>query len=108
MKKQAFIVTILLSITFLAQAQKEMWTSLFDGKTLKGWNQKNGKAKYAVENGEIVGTTVLNTTNSFLCTDEEYGDFIFEVDLKVDESMNSGVQFRSLSKPDYQNGRVHG
>ncbi len=108
MKKQAFIVTILLSITFLAQAQKETWTSLFDGKTLKGWNQKNGKAKYAVENGEIVGTTVLNTTNSFLCTDEEYGDFIFEVDLKVDESMNSGVQFRSLSKPDYQNGRVHG
>ena len=108
MKKQAFIVTILLSFTFLAQAQKETWTSLFDGKTLKGWNQKNGKAKYAVENGEIVGTTVLNTTNSFLCTNEEYGDFIFEVDLKVDESMNSGVQFRSLSKPDYQNGRVHG
>ncbi len=109
MKKQTFILfLVILTNSFNTTAQKETWTSLFDGKTLKGWNQKNGKAKYAVQNGEIVGTTVANTTNSFLCTNEEYGDFIFELDLKVDESMNSGVQFRSLSKPDYQNGRVHG
>jgi hypothetical protein len=84
------------------------WKSLFNGKDLKGWNQKNGTAKYTIENGEIVGTTVANTTNSFLCTNEEYGDFIFEVDLKVENAMNSGVQFRSLSKPDYQDNRVHG
>jgi Domain of Unknown Function (DUF1080) len=108
MKKQTLIVLTFLVFNISLQAQKEKWINLFDGKTLKGWNQKNGKAKFAVENGEIVGTTVANTTNSFLCTDEEYGDFIFEVELKVDESMNSGIQFRSLSKPDYQNNRVHG
>jgi hypothetical protein len=34
------------------QAQKASWTSLFDGKTLKGWNQKNGAANYSVENGQ--------------------------------------------------------
>jgi hypothetical protein len=84
------------------------WKPLFNGKNLTGWNQKNGQAKYEVVNGEIVGTTVANTTNSFLCTNEEYGDFIFEVDLRVDDVMNSGIQFRSLSKPDYQNNRVHG
>jgi Domain of Unknown Function (DUF1080) len=84
------------------------WKNLFNGKDLKGWNQKNGAAKYSVENGEIVGTTVANTANSFLCTNEEYGDFIFEVDLKVENAMNSGIQFRSLSKPDYMNNRVHG
>jgi hypothetical protein len=89
-------------------SQKEKWTSLFDGKTLKGWTQKNGVAKYTVENGEIVGTTVANTTNSFLCTEKDYGDFIFEVELKVDDAMNSGIQFRSLAKDDYQKGRVHG
>ena len=108
MKKQTFIIFAFLGLTFSTFAQKEKWTSLFDGKTLKGWNQKNGQAKYTVENGEIVGTTVANTTNSFLCTNEEYGDFIFEVDLKVENAMNSGIQFRSLSKPDYQNNRVHG
>jgi Domain of Unknown Function (DUF1080) len=89
-------------------AVSAQFKSLFNGKDLKGWNQKNGAAKYTVENGEIVGTTVANTTNSFLCTNEEYSDFIFEVDLKVEDAMNSGIQFRSLSKPDYQNGRVHG
>lgn len=83
------------------------WKSLFNGKDLKGWNQKNGKAKYAVVNGEIVGTTVANTPNSFLCTDVDYGDFILELDLKI-ENMNSGIQFRSLSLPAHNDGRVHG
>lgn len=89
-------------------AQKSDWVSLFDGKSLNGWNQKGGKAKYTVENGEIVGTTVANTENSFLCSNETYGDFILELELLVDDKMNSGIQFRSLSSPDYQNGRVHG
>lgn len=89
-------------------AQKTPWVALFDGKTLKGWTQKGGQAKYYVEKGQIVGETVANTPNSFLCTEKEYGDFVLELELKVDDKMNSGIQFRSLSKPDYQEGRVHG
>ncbi len=108
MKKTALLLAFFLGFAQSSFSQKENWTSLFDGKTLNGWKQLNGKAKYSVENGEIVGTTVANTTNSFLCTEKDYGDFIFEVELKVDDAMNSGIQFRSLSKPDYQNGRVHG
>ncbi len=108
MKNIALLLAFLLNFAQSSFSQKENWTSLFDGKTLNGWKQLNGKAKYSVENGEIVGTTVANTPNSFLCTEKDYGDFIFEVDLKVDDAMNSGIQFRSLSKSDYQNGRVHG
>ncbi|MEP6167587.1 MAG: ThuA domain-containing protein, partial [Rhodopirellula bahusiensis] len=33
------------------------WKPLFDGKSLDGWNRKNGTAKYRVEDGTIVGTT---------------------------------------------------
>jgi len=44
---------------------------------------------------EIVGTSVTNTPNSFLCTAKDYGDFILEFDFKVDPRLNSGVQFRS-------------
>lgn len=93
-----------------AQQQKESagWKSLFNGKDLQGWEQLNGKAKYEVENGEIVGTTVSNEPNSFLTTKEKYGDFILELELLVHNSMNSGIQIRSESKPDFQNGRVHG
>lgn len=91
-----------------AHAQRGKWQSLFNGKDLKGWKQLNGKAKYEVINGEIVGTTVAKTPNSFLVTEEKYGDFIFEVELLVDNAMNSGIQFRSESKADYMNERVHG
>ncbi len=108
MKKGICLFVVIVALMQSSFAQKETWTTLFDGKTLKGWKQLNGKAKYSVENGEIVGTTVANTTNSFLCTEKEYGDFILELDLKVDDAMNSGIQFRSLSSADYQNGRVHG
>jgi hypothetical protein len=68
---------------------------LFDGKTINGWIQRGGKAKYTVEDGMIVGTTVPKTPNSFLCTEKDYGDFILELEFKVDPAMNSGVQFRS-------------
>lgn len=108
MKKQLAILFTLLWVSSTVFAQKEKWNPLFDGKSFKGWKQLNGQAKYTIENGEIVGTTVANTPNSFMATEKEYGDFILELDLKVDNSMNSGIQIRSLSKPDYQNGRVHG
>ena len=81
---------------------------LFNGKDLTGWKQLNGKAKYEVNNGEIVGTTVQGEPNSFLVTEKDYGDFILEIELKVDSPMNSGIQIRSESRADYMNGRVHG
>jgi hypothetical protein len=79
----------------LAAEEETVFRPLFDGKSLAGWVQRAGKAKYTVEDGAIVGTTVLGTPNSFLCTDRDYGDFILEVEFKVDPSMNSGVQIRS-------------
>ena len=84
------------------------WKELFNGKTLRGWEQKGGKAKYRVEDGQIIGSTVLNTGNSFLCTKQFYSDFILEVEFKVDPTLNSGIQIRSNSFPEYNNGRVHG
>lgn len=89
-------------------ARNVQWTPLFNGKDLTGWHQLNGKAPFTVQNGEIVGTTVPNEPNSFLATNKDYGDFILELDFKVHDSMNSGVQFRSQSLASYRNGRVHG
>lgn len=105
MKKLSLVLSTLL-VCFFVSAQS--WKPLFNGKDLTGWKQLNGKAKYTIENGEIVGTTVMGEPNSFLATEKEYGDFVLEFDYKVDSTMNSGVQFRSLSTPDFKNGRVHG
>ena len=107
MKFCSKLIFLFFLIPGFTQAQ-DAWQNLFNGKDLKGWKQLNGQAKYEVKNQEIVGTTVLNQPNSFLVTEEEYGDFILELEFKLDAEMNSGLQFRSESKPDYQNGRVHG
>ncbi len=85
--------------------------SLFNGKDLSGWTIRGGKAQFSVDKGIIVGTTVPNTGNTFLVTDKEYGDFIVELDVYVeDEEGNSGVQTRSHFDPNGNmgNGKVYG
>ena len=105
--KRIILSLFLLSYALNLSAQ-EKWIDLFNGKNLSGWKQLNGKARYEVANREIVGTTVYGEPNSFLVTDKVYGDFVLELDFKLDADMNSGIQFRSESKPDYRDGRVHG
>lgn len=103
-----------LAILFVAPALlcAQSWTPLFDGKSLKGWKQCNGKAEYKVEKGEIVGTTAEGSPNSFLCSVREYGDFILEWESKNDVVLNSGVQIRSHQYPEavgrHPAGRVYG
>ncbi|MCU0958834.1 MAG: DUF1080 domain-containing protein [Pirellulaceae bacterium] len=91
-----------------ASADDNGWVTLFDGQSLAGWTQKNGTATYRVEDGTIVGTTSEGSPNSFLCTDKDYGDFELMFEVKVDDRLNSGVQIRSRSVAEYQDGRVHG
>jgi len=88
--------------------KKDIRESLFDGKSLKGWKQLTGHANYYVEDDCIVGSSVPEKVNSFLCTEKHYGDFILEFEVKVDQGLNSGVQIRSNQFKDYKNGLVHG
>ena len=106
-KKIVFIGFILVLSGYPLRAGNG-WQNLFNGENLEGWIQLNGKAKYYVENRELIGETVLNSPNSFLCTKKNYGDFILEFDVKLDGDFNSGVQIRSESNKEYRNGRVHG
>ncbi|MFD2288602.1 DUF1080 domain-containing protein [Pedobacter petrophilus] len=91
-------------ISFSAAAQKTK--PLFDGKTLTGWKAVAGAAPYKVEDGMIVGTMTKDTPNSFLITEKEYGDFILELDVKLEgESTNSGIQTRSHIKQEGNRGK---
>jgi len=96
------------ALLVLASLQDGCWVDLFDGKSLDGWEQKNGSATYRVEDGCIVGKTTEGSPNSFLTTKKSYGDFELKFEVKVDDELNSGVQIRSASKPDYKEGQVHG
>jgi len=116
MKTKLILIIAVCSVIFSGCADLQttgpgstgQWTELFNGKDLTGWVQRGGKANYQADNGTILGATALKTPNSFLCTERTYANFILEMDFKVDSKLNSGVQIRSLSYPEYQNGRVHG
>jgi hypothetical protein len=95
---------LIVSIPLLAEAP---WISLLQG-SLEGWQVLNGSAEFRIEGDVITGITKMNTPNTFLATEAQYSDFILEFEVKVDPALNSGVQIRSESLPDYQNGRVHG
>ncbi|WP_397364536.1 DUF1080 domain-containing protein [Olleya sp. R77988] len=115
MTKFQFITTIISCtliglVLYSCKEQKEdiPWTNLINNNSLEGWNIKGGEANYIVEDGVIIGTTAANTPNTFLTTNKMYDDFIFEIDFKVDSTMNSGIQIRSNSLPYYRDGLVHG
>lgn len=107
MKKNILIACAMI-IALSSCSQGPKWQELFNGEDFTGWEILNGTAEYKIEDNTIVGISALNTPNTFLATTEEYGDFILEFDFKVDDGLNSGVQFRSLSLPEYRDGRVHG
>jgi hypothetical protein len=110
--RSVLVVFVLTAVFTLGAVAEETWVSLFDGKTLKGWIQKNGLANYSVENGAIVGKTYKGSPNSFLCTVEEYGDFELEFEVMlINRELNSGVQIRSKTKEPKAGekfGRVNG
>ncbi|MDD2511867.1 MAG: DUF1080 domain-containing protein [Proteiniphilum sp.] len=99
---------IALLMTVFASAQEPKWQDLFNGRNLKGWQKLNGTAEYKVQDKAIVGISKKNTPNTFLATKKMYDNFVLEFDFKVDDGLNSGVQFRSNSLKEFHDGRVHG
>jgi quinoprotein glucose dehydrogenase len=77
------------------------WIQLFDGSTLNGWVHMNGAHNFTVEDGAIVGRTVERSasTNSFLCSLQEFDDFELELETAIDRITNSGIQIRTHVRP---------
>ncbi len=105
--KKMIVLFLLTGLTLTACQQKDDFEPLFNGEDLSGWVVKNGEAPFTVEDGVIVGRCVTGTPNTFLCTEEEFSDFILTFEAKFEEG-NSGVMFRAQSNPEFRNGRVHG
>ena len=79
--------------------------SLFDGKTLTGWEGDTAKT-WRIEDGAIVGGSLdaVVPRNEFLCTTKTYGDFELKVKFKLlgdRAKANAGVQFRTKRIPNH-------
>jgi len=93
-----YLVLALLTLTTRPQA-----VSLFDGKTLDGW--EGDEKVWRVADGVIVGGSMQgNKQNEFLASKKSYKDFVLKLEWKLvgtEGFVNSGVQIRSkrIEKP---------
>ena len=97
--------SLALSISRAAESpppRGEAATSLFDGKTLTGWE---GDANiWRVENGCLTGGSLTETVrrNEFLATTRDFTNFIIHFQIKLTGTngfINSGFQIRSQRVP---------
>jgi len=94
----------LLSLLLLTTALHAEPVSLFDGKTLDGWDFD--PKIWRVEDGMITGgsTTEKIKENHFICTKKNYQNFELKLKIKVSGDpktgmLNSGIQIRSVRVP---------
>jgi hypothetical protein len=105
-----FILSILLmAFSCKSKIEDKMepnWINLFNGENLDGWKAVGGAAEFEVKDGEIIGYAKANTPNTFLITEQDYTDFILELELKIEDlSSNSGVMARGQYDPAARDGK---
>jgi hypothetical protein len=82
-------LSLVLITAALASAQSPK--KLFDGKTLKGWEQYNAQ-DWSVKDGAMV---CAGKTPSWIGTADSFADYVLELDFRGTEKVNSGVFLRS-------------
>ena len=91
-----YLLTLFLVLTIQAAP-----VSLFDGKTLAGW--EGDAAWWRVEAGEIRGGSLTTKVpkNLFLATEKSYQNFDLRIKLRLTGTgfVNSGIQMRSVRVP---------
>lgn len=77
---------------------EEVWTELFDGKSLEGWVTRGGRydgdAVWTVEDGAIVGREGPEGQGGLLYTARQYTSFELELETWIDYPFDSGIFVR--------------
>ena len=84
---------------FAADAE---WISLFDGKTLDGW-EKVGKedSVWEVKDGAISGS---GPASMLVNTKGSYKNFRYRAEIMINDNGNSGLYFRTTERPGFSDG----
>jgi hypothetical protein len=98
----SLVVGLTLLLTSNARAQDDKWTVLFDGKSLEGW-EKVGKedSVWEVKDGAIHGS---GAASMLVSTKGPYKNFRYRAEVMINDRGNSGLYFRTTSKPGFSDG----
>ena len=76
------------------------WTSMFDGKTMNGWDAN--PAVWKVEDGAITAESTAERrvgSTYVIWRGEELGDFEWKLEFKLGGNIHSGIAYRSWTDP---------
>ena len=71
----------------------ESLPSIFNGRDLAGWKVPP-EPYWRVEDGVLVGASDADRRNSMLYTERDYGDVVFEADVRFSGEIDSGIMVR--------------
>ncbi|MFY9255005.1 MAG: DUF1080 domain-containing protein [Fuerstiella sp.] len=107
MKNLSWVLMCLVSVGALqlpasVVADDAEWVSLFDGKSLDGW-EKVGKdeSTWVVKDGSLTGG---GPASMLVCTKGPYKNFRYRAEVKINDGGNSGLYFRTTRKPGFMDG----
>jgi len=78
-----------------AIGQETGWVTLFDGKSLDGWDQV-GESNWRVEDGAVVVDKMAGKEAGYLVSKNSYKNFVIRVEFWPSDDANSGIYFRCL------------
>lgn len=87
------------------QEAQEGWTLLFDGKSLQGWRDYNGKGvsgPWKAEKGTLTALGQGSDSTGYIVTEKEYGNFIISFDWKISDGGNSGLLYHVVERPAFK------
>ena len=91
-----------LSSSSTVSAEDTKWTSLFDGKSLNGWERVgNAKSLWEVKDGAMTASV---PASMLVCTAGPFKNFRYRAEVKISDGGNSGLYFRTTRKPGFTDG----
>jgi Domain of Unknown Function (DUF1080). len=93
------------SLVSKAVSQEAGWITLFDGKSLDGWDQV-GESNWRVEDGAIVVDKMAGKEAGYLVSKKPFKNFIVRVEFWPSDDANSGIISAALIRRRSPTGRV--
>ncbi|MGY8730523.1 MAG: 3-keto-disaccharide hydrolase [Pirellulales bacterium] len=91
-----------LTIGTAAFGEDNNWISLFDGRTMDGWERiGNERSVWKVKDGALTGS---GPASMLVNTSKTYKNFRYRAELKISDGGNSGMYFRTTRKPGFSDG----
>src|SRR5947209_6262753 len=101
MKIKALLITLTIAAlaVSVSMASAGGWQTLFDGKSMRGWQLKavhGGRGGvWAVADGALVANQDTDHSGGLLGTEARYSDFEIELEFRADYPVDSGLFLRT-------------